>query len=222
MNGSIVRQLIAKDLFLLRPMMIGALLIGGAGIALMLFGETAFFVGWIVVFIAVTLLGIFATAVAVLAERKDRVHLFVLTLPVSPAQYLRAKLAAGAIAFFVPWAILLAAVLTLIAATGIPDGLMPFLAMLFCYVVCYYSAYLGVSLVTDSAIWSMLVIIAGNTAPIFLIPLFFRVSGIGNDFVPPDAGWTPTVLGILASEIVFSAAATGLALFIRSRQRDLI
>jgi len=222
MNGSIVRQLIAKDLFLLRPMMVGALLIGGAGIALMAFGETQFFVGWIVVFIAITLLGIFATAVGVLAERKDRAHLFVLTLPVSPWQYLRAKLAAGAIAFFVPWTILLAAAITLIAGTGIPDGLIPFLTMLFCYVVCYYSAYLGMSLVTDSPIWSTLVIIVGNTAPIFLIPAFLRVSGIGSDFVPPDAGWTATVLGILASEIAFSAAATGVALFVRSRQRDLI
>jgi hypothetical protein len=222
MNTSIVRHLIAKDLFLLRPIMVGALVIGGAGIALMPFGETQFFVGWIVAFIAVTLLGIFATVVAVITERKDRVHLFVLTLPISPGQYLRAKLAANAIAFFVPWAMLLAAALTLIAATGIPDGIMPFLAMLFCYVVCYYSAYLGMSLVTDSAILSTLVIIFGNTAPVFLIPAFLRTSGVGVDFVPLDASWTVAVLGILASEIVFSAVAIGVALFIRSRQRDLI
>jgi len=64
MNGSIVRQLIAKDLFLLRPMMIGALVFGGIGIGLMTLGETQFFVGWIILFIAATLLGIFTTAVA--------------------------------------------------------------------------------------------------------------------------------------------------------------
>jgi ABC-type transport system involved in multi-copper enzyme maturation permease subunit len=222
MNGSIVRQLIAKDLFLLRPMMIGALVFGGIGIGLMAMGETQFFVGWIILFIAATLLGIFTTAVAVITERKDRVHLFVLTLPVSPAQYLRAKLAASAIAFFVPWAILLAAALALIGLTGIPDGLMSFLTMLLGYVVCYYAAYLGVSLVTDSAILSIVVIIVGNTAPVFLIPQFLQMSGIGVDFVPPDASWTGAVLGTLAGEIAFSAAVFGLALFIRSRQRDLI
>src|SRR5690606_32901815 len=101
MNGSIVRQLIAKDLVVMRPMMIGALVVGGVGIALMPFGETRFFVGWLILFIAITLLGVFTTAVGVLTERKDRVHLFVLTLPVSPAQYLRAKLTASAVAFFV-------------------------------------------------------------------------------------------------------------------------
>jgi hypothetical protein len=222
MNVSIVRRLIAKDLFLLRPMMVGALVFGGIGITLMPFGETQFFVGWIVVFIAVILLGLLTTVVGVITERKDRVHLFVLTLPVSPVQYLQAKLAANAIAFFLPWTILLAAALTLVAATGIPDGIMPFLVMLLGYAVCYHAAYLGMALVTDSAILSTLVVIVGNTAPVFLIQTFLRVSGAGPDFVPPDADWTGPVLGILTSEIAFSAAVLGIALFVRSRERDLV
>lgn len=222
MSKSIVRQLVAKDLFLLQPIIAGALIIGAIGIVLMFFGQTSFFVGWIVAFIAVLLLGIFSTAIAVLTERKDRVHLFVLTLPVSPAQYLRAKLAASAISFFVPWALVLGTIVTLIAVSDIPDGLIPFLAMLFMYAVCYYAAYLAMSLVSDSPVLSTLVIIVGNTAPVFLIPLFLREAGVQSDFVPPDAGWSPFVLSVLASEIVFSVAAIGLALFIRSRQRDLI
>jgi hypothetical protein len=223
MNTSIVRQLIMKDLFLLRPMIVGALVIGAIGIALMPFGELAFFIGWITLLIATLLHGIFATAIGVITERKDRVHLFVLTLPISPAQYLRAKLSASAIAFFVPWTILLGATLALIATTGIPDGIMPFLAMLFGYVVCYYAAYLGMSLVTDSPIWSTLVIIIGNTAPVFLIQAFLRMSGVAPDVgPPPDASWTTTVLGTLASEFLFSAAVIGGALLVRSRQRDLI
>jgi hypothetical protein len=223
MNTSIVRQLIAKDLFLLRPMIVGALVIGAIGIALMPFGELQFFIGWIVLLIATLLHGIFTTAVGVITERKDRVHLFVLTLPISPAQYLRAKVVASAIAFFVPWAILLTAALTTVATTGIPDGIMPFLAMLFGYVVCYYAAYLAMSLVTDSVIWSTLVIIVGNTAPVFLIQAFLRLSGVTPDAVPPDvAGWTGAVQGTLAGEFLFSAAAIGIALVFRSRQRDLI
>jgi hypothetical protein len=222
MNTSIVRQLIAKDLFLMRPMIIGALVIGAIGIVLMNFGEFAFFVGWIVLLIATLLHGIFTTAVGVITERKDRVHLFVLTLPISPAQYLRAKVTASAIAFFAPWAILLTAALGLVAATGLPDGIMPFLAMLFGYVVCYYAAYLGVALVTDSVILSTVVIIIGNTAPVFLIQAFLRMSGVTAESVPPDAGWTGAVLGTLAGEFVFSVAVLCIAVLIRSRQRDHI
>lgn len=222
MSTSIVRHLIKKDLFLLRPMMIGSLVVGAAGIALMPLGETPFFVGWLVLFIALLLLGIFTTVVGVITERKDRVHLFVLSLPTSPAQYTAAKLAASGIAFLVPWAVLTAAALTLVAATDLPDRQLPFLAMLLVYAICYYSAYLGVSLVTDSAVVSTLVIIAGNTAPVFLIPAFIRMTGVLADPVPEGPIWTDGVLTVLACELAFSAAAIGLALFVRSRQRDSI
>lgn len=222
MSASIVRHLIRKDLFLLRPMMIGALALGAVAIALMPLGETQFFVGWLILFIALVLLGIFTTVVGVTTERKDRVHLFVLTLPTTPAQYTAAKLAANAIAFLVPWAILLGAALTLVAVTGIPDTLMPFLAMLLGYAVCYYAAYLGMSLVTDSVVLSTLVIIAGNTAPVFLIPAFIRMTGAGADPVPGEPIWTAGVLTVLACELAFSAGSVGLAVFARSRRRDSI
>src|SRR5690606_30590316 len=156
-SGSITRQLILKDLYLMRPLMLGALVLGGTGIAVMPLGETPF-IGWLVLFIAVVLLGIFTTAALVSGERKDKVHLFVLTLPTSPAQYTAAKLAASATAFLVPSGILAAAALTLIAVTGIPDAFMAFLAALLLYAVCYYAAYLAVALVTDSVIWNTLVI----------------------------------------------------------------
>jgi hypothetical protein len=222
MSASMVRHLISKDLYLLRPMMIGALLFGGIGIALLPLGETPFFVGWLLLFIVTVLLAIFTTAVGVITERKERVHLFVLTMPTSPAQYTTAKLAANSLAFLVPWTILLAAALTVVAVTPIPDRLMPFLAALLLYSVCYYAAYLAVALVTDSVIFSTLVIIIGNTIPAFLIPALFRLPGVSADPVAAGPIWTAEVLTVLASEIVFSAAALGLGVYVRSRQEDLI
>jgi ABC-2 type transport system permease protein len=222
MSASIVRHLILKDLFLLRPMIVGALIVGGIGVALLPLGETAFFVGWILLLIATVLLGIFTTAVGLVTERKDRVHLFVLTLPTSPAQYTAAKLAASAIAFLTPWGILCAAALTMVAATPIPNGLMPFLAALLLYSLCYYAAYLAVALVTDSVIWSTLVIIIGNTVPAFMIPALFRLPGVSSDPGFAGAIWTPEVLTVLGTEIAFGAAALGLAVYVRSRQRDFI
>ena len=221
MSGSILRRLILKDLYLMRPLMLGALIVGGIGIAVMPLGETAFFLGWLVLFIAVVLLGVFTTAALVIGERKDKVHLFVMTLPTSPAQYTAAKLAASTTAFLVPSAILAVSALTLIAATGIPDALMAFLAALLLYAVCYYAAYLAVALVTDSVIWATLVIIIGNTAPVFIIPALARLPEMSPE-VASGPIWSGRVLAILAAEAAFSAAVIGLALYIRSRQRDLV
>lgn len=225
MSESIVRQLIVKDLYMMRPMMIGALLVGGIGIAVMpLGGPAAFNVGWLVLFIAIILLGVFATVVGVTGERKEKVHLFVLTLPTSPQQYTAAKLAANGIAFLAPWTILAAAALAVTALTSLPDRFMPFLAILLLYGVCYYAAYLSVALVTDSVISSTIVIIIGNTAPAFFIPALFRMPGIaaGPDGNATGPIWTSSALAVIALEVAFSAGAIGLAVYARSRQRDFI
>src|SRR5690606_25261018 len=169
------------------------------------------------IFVAtVLLLGIFATAVGVMTERKEKAHLFVLTLPTSPTQYTFAKLAANGIAFFVPWVLLGAAALAVIAATPLPDKLMPFIAALMLYVFCYHSAYLAVALVTDSVVLSTAVIIVGNTAPVFLIPAMFRLLDIGAAAAAAGPVWTPAVLAILAFMAAFGAAVLALAVLIRS------
>lgn len=155
-----------------------------------------------------------------MTERKEKAHLFVLTLPTSPTQYTFAKLAANGIAFFVPWVLLGAAALAVIAATPLPDKLMPFIAALMLYVFCYHSAYLAVALVTDSVVLSTAVIIVGNTAPVFLIPAMFRLLDIGAAAATAGPVWTPAVLAILAFMAAFGAAVLALAVLIRSRQRD--
>lgn len=221
MKTSIVRQLILKDLQLMRPMIIGALAFGTIGVALMPLGDSPL-IGWLVLFIAVLLLGIFAAAVGVALERKDRVHLFVLTLPASPRQYVTAKLAANGIAFLVPTAVLGIAAVGTIAFTDVPDGYMPFLTILLLYAGVYYSFYLAVSLVTDSAILTTAVIVCGNTAPIFIIPALLGMPEINGQGRPSVTLWTADVLAIIASEIVLGAAAIAFALYVRSRQRDFI
>src|SRR5690606_38553926 len=106
--------------------------------------------------------------------------------------------------------------------TGIPDTLMAILAALLLYAVCYYSAYLAVALVTDSVVLNTLDIIIGNTAPIFIIPALIGLPEMNPDLDPSGPIWSSRVLAILAFEVAFSVAAVGLALFVRSRQRDLI
>jgi hypothetical protein len=222
MNASIVRALVLKDLFLMRPMIVGALVLGTIGVGLMPLGRSGFNVGWIVLMISLLLLGIFTTAVGVLFERKERVHVFVLTLPVSPSQYTAAKLAANGLAFLAPWLVLGGATMTVITTTSAPDGFLPFMAMLLLYIACYHSAYLAVALVTDSVIWSTAVIILGNTAPIFVIPALFRLSSITEEAPATVAIWSQDVFAVIASEVLFCAAALGIALFVRSRQQDVV
>lgn len=222
MSGSIVRRLIVKDLYLQWPLTVGTLLAGGVAIALLPRGEIAYFVGWIALLVVLILLGVFTVMVSVIQERKDNVLLFVLSLPVSTKQYLLAKLAANAAAFLVPWIVLTATALAVIAVTPIPDGHVPFLVIILLWAVCYYSLLLGVALVTDSQVWTTVVIVVCNIAPTFFIPALYRLPSLDATNPAATAHWGTEVLVVLGAELALCVIAIGLGLYLHSRKRDFV
>ena len=106
MSAPIVRQLILKDLFLFRWMIVASIVAGGASIAIMPWSQVSAYVGGISLICTLIVLDIFLVMSGVVQERKDKVLLFILSLPVSTTQYVVAKVAANAIAFLVPWLVL--------------------------------------------------------------------------------------------------------------------
>ncbi|MGH7574989.1 MAG: ABC-2 transporter permease [Longimicrobiales bacterium] len=222
MSGSIIRRLVIKDLYLQWPLIVGAMLAGGVAIALLPRSETAYFVGWIALLVVLILLGVFTVVLSVIQERKDKVLLFVLSLPISTKQYVLAKLASNAAAFLGPWAILTATALAVIAVTPMPDGHMPFLAIILLWAVCYYSLLLGVALVTDSAVWTTVVIVACNIAPTFFIPALYRLPSLDGSNPAATAHWGTEVLAVLGAELALCVVAVGLGLFFHSRKRDFV
>ena len=110
MTAPIVRQLIRKDLYLVRWIVLSAIVSGLVAIGLMPLGTVTAYVGFVSLICVIVILNIFLVMTAVVQERKDKVQLFILSLPVSTRQYAAAKMASNAIAFVVPWCILTAAV----------------------------------------------------------------------------------------------------------------
>ena len=88
-------------------------------------------------------LNIFLVMSGVVQEKKDKVLLFVLSLPVSTTQYTVAKVLANAIAFTVPWLVLTAANIVMIDVRRFPNGLLPFWVTVLGYLLFYYCALLG-------------------------------------------------------------------------------
>ena len=97
MSRSVVRQLIVKDLYLTRWMVVGSLAAGAAAIALMPLGVVSGYVSSVSLICTLIILNIFLVMSGIVQERKDKVQLFFLSLPVSTAQYTIAKIVANAI-----------------------------------------------------------------------------------------------------------------------------
>jgi ABC-type transport system involved in multi-copper enzyme maturation permease subunit len=222
MSRSIVTRLIFKDLYLLRWPIVGATVAGGAALAVMPLSKAAGYVGGVSLICALIVLNIFLVMNGVVQERKDKVLLFVLSLPVSTTQYLAAKVTANTVAFLLPWLILTAAAAVVIDATALPNGILPFWLTVLVYLLTYYLVLLGVSLVTDSTGWHATAITLGNVSVNFLIVFLLGLPSVVANGDAPTAVWTADIVTILAIELAAGAAALGLGIYFASRRPDFV
>ena len=180
------------------------------------------YVGGVTLICTIIVLNIFLVMGGVVQERKDRVLLFVLSLPISTTQYIVAKVVANAVAFLVPWLVLTIAAVGIIDATHIPNGLLPFWVTVLAYLLFYYCALLAVSLVSDSTGWHATAITVGNISVNFLIPFLLSRPSVIAQREATTAVWTADILTILGLEIAAGAAALGLAIYVVSRRTDFV
>ena len=222
MNGSIVRHLVLKDLYLVRWMIAGSIGAGLVALAVMPLGRVSAYVGGVSLICVLVILNIFLVMGGVVQEKKDKVLLFILSLPVSTTQYTVAKVLANATAFIVPWLILTTANIVMIDVSQIPNGILPFWVAVLAYLLFYYCALLAVALVKDTTGWHTTAIIIGNVSVNFLIPFLLSRPSVSANSEGATAIWTGDIVAIIAIEILAGVAALGLAVYFHSRRLDFI
>jgi ABC-2 type transport system permease protein len=222
MSGSIVRRLILKDLYLVRWMIAGSIAAGVISLAMMPLSPVSGYIGGVSLICVLIILNIFLIMGGVVQEKKDKVLLFVLSLPVSTTQYTLAKVAANAIAFMVPWVILTAGTIVTIDVSRIPNGVLPSWMAILVYLLFYYWTLLAVSLLKDSTGWHATAIVIGNVSVNFLIPFLLSRPSVIAHGEGPTAVWTADIVAIIAVEILAGFAAIGLAVYLHSRRRDFV
>lgn len=222
MNGSMVPRLVVKDLYLTRWMVAASLAGGAVSIAMLPFGSVAAYVGGVSLICTLVILNITVVMSAVVQERKDKVLLFVLSLPVSATQQIQAKALATSIAFVVPWLLLMAAAAVVIDASRVPNGILPFLVTVLVYLLAYHWVLLAVALVTESNGWPATVITVGNISVNFLIPYLLGWPSVYLHSKGPAAIWTSDLLALIGVELLVGIAALGLAIVWQTRRPDVI
>ena len=222
MSAHIVRQLILKDLYLFRWMVVGSIVAGAAAIAILPLSEVSGYVGAVSLICTLIVLNIFLVMHGVVQEKKDKVLLFILSLPVSTTQYVVAKVTANAIAFLVPWLVLTVGAIVVIDVSAIPNGILPYWLAVLGYILFYYCALLAVGLLWDSTGAHATAIIIGNVSFNFFIPFLLALRSVSGHAKGPAAVWTGDIVAILAAEILAGALVLGLAVYFRSRHGDFV
>ena len=222
MTLSIVPRLALKDLYLTRWIVLGSTLAGAVSLAIAPLSDTMFYVASISYICVLVVLNIFLVMSTVVQEKKDKVQLFVLSLPVSTSQYTVAKIAASVVAFGGPWLILTLASLVMIDITAVPNGLIPAQLAMSVYLLLYYCVLLAVALVANSFGAITGAIIAGNISINFAIPLIFQLPSVVASKNGPLAVWGGDIVTVILAQLAGCALALVIAFVLQSRRKDFV
>jgi ABC-type transport system involved in multi-copper enzyme maturation permease subunit len=195
---------------------------GAVGIGMMPLGAVSAYVGGVSLICTLVILNIMLVMTTIVQEKKDKVQLFMLSLPISTTQYTLAKLIANAVAFIGCWIVLTTAAIAVIDVSALPNGRVPFLLTVLAYLLLYYGVRRAVGLAADSTGWYAAVITFGNVSINLLIPLLLWMPSIASHLDGPVAIWTQDVVAILMVELVGAVVAIGAGLYLRCRRTDYV
>jgi ABC-type transport system involved in multi-copper enzyme maturation permease subunit len=219
----VTRKLIAKELYVNRWFIGGAAVAALVSVIACAFGETAFNIGALSWLTTVIALGVMLAIYGVMNERKEQSLLFVLSLPLSIGEYVRAKLLGLLLSFLVVWLVASgAAVAMVLIVPAVPDGLLPYLLLLCLFLLANFAVVLSGALQARSeAMVSATIIITNMGVSIFMFTVG-AMPALKQHMFGPVPVWNHTFFTVLACELVVLIVALALPLATAARRRDFL
>lgn len=220
----LTRKLVARELHMHRWMIGGSILAGLIGLAVISRGgHINFNVGFLIWLTTIVAFGVIAAMFGIASERKERVMNWVLSLPVAHGDYVRIKVVALLLCFFVVWFTLSAAAIGLIAAQPhLPDGLLPFAVLLCVFMLGNYSFVVCSALHLHSEGPMTAVIVVHNIAITLFMFVVAAIDDISRHTQGPVAVWNSAFWTVLAVEIAVFLFLFSLPFLVAARRRDFI
>jgi ABC-2 type transport system permease protein len=219
----VTRKLIAKELYLNRWFIGGSASAGVLSAFAASFGEAAFNIGALTWLTTIVAFGVMLAIYGVMNERKEQSLQFVLSLPLSTAEYIRAKVIGLMLSFLVVWLSASGAAIALVLGTsGVPDGLLPYTILLCCFMLANFSVVLCGTLYARSESLVTAVIILTNMAVSVFMFTVGTLPGLKQHMFGPTAVWNHTFFNVLTVELIVLVIAVTLPLATAARRRDFI
>lgn len=222
MSHSMVRHLVMKDLRLAWPLVAGSLAAGALSLVVLPWSGVAFFVGGSVFVVVLVILNVMLVGMSLMNERKEKIRVFMLSMPVSTTEYFVSKLLSSLLAYVVPSAALTLAAVLLLVATPLPNGLVPLAVVISVHCLFYFCVYLSFALVSDSQGWMMTIIVCGNVSISFVIPFLMNMTSLRGTLGAEIATWGGDVVGFMALELVLSVLALVISFVVNSRKTEFV
>lgn len=229
MSGSIVPQLVRKDLRLISRILLifGLFSAGCIGILNLLWGRVPAVVmsnlGFILLIGPAATCGIVVLMKTNVAEKEKSTQAFIMSLPVTVKEFTRAKLWVNLPIFVLFWASISAAGFHFAFGRGrLPLGAAPFFTMVFLGGFVAYACILSVSLLSQSlsvTVLSIAIFEIGTSAYLWAVAF---LPPIAQNILGPQAVWNPAAIAVVAAQALVAVAAITGTLWIQTLKRDFI
>jgi len=225
MNDQVILRLILKDWRLNISLIIFAIIGGVAALGILLVGgQTPLVLGAVLFFTSMILCASFLPMSNVVNERKKQTLAFMMSLPVSPAQYGVAKLLSTVGMFVIPWVTLISAALYMILGRHVlPGGAIPLALILATVPLIGFCLITGTALVSESEGWAIAATAIVNSS--YGIAWYLLVSYLPSlirTWTSPVAVWNAAALDILGAEFALIVIVLALTMLLQSRKHDFV
>ncbi len=224
MNYAVIKRLIYKDWYLHRWIILGYIGAGALAISLIAIGDELLLSAGNILLISVLIaLGIHVAISTVVGERTEQTLPFIISLPISPKDYMTAKMLANMVIFLIPWLTLLIATLAVILGReALPDGLLPYTVIILTELLASYCFVLATALVSESQGWTIGATMVGN---LFFQAFLYYVSQqpdikatMGRDTIT----WSQPAILLLLGEVLAIVLLLGGTFLFQARKTDFI
>jgi ABC-2 type transport system permease protein len=227
MNFPIVKQLMLKDLYLHRYPILGlALVLPVAGIAPALFGGDTMWrqMGLTMLNNSLIYLIFYLPIATVIMERKNHTLPFVMSLPVSYREYTAAKLIGSLVVFAITCGVAVLALPTIVARSEqLARGVLPLIAVIIGVYVVIFVITLGICLVTESLLWTM---VLGLLSAVFAFLVFPLLESIPTQLIEHWTSerivWDREVVAALGLEFLISIAVISGTFALQKHKQDFL
>jgi ABC-2 type transport system permease protein len=219
----VTRKLIAKELFVNRWFISIGTIAGVASVLICATSKLGFNIGSLTWITTIVALGVMLALYGIMNERKENSLLFVLSLPVSIPDYVRAKQLGLLICFLIPWfASSAAAVILVTTNPDTPRGLLPYLILLCLFLLTNYSLVLCGALQATSEAMVTAVVIVTNMAVTLFMFLIGGLQDISSHMWGPTPYWNSSFWAVCTVELITLGLAFVVPHVFAARRRDFI
>lgn len=224
MSNSIVKQLVLKDLRILRTPTLCWWLGGMASVVVAVFGGSA--LGTVSFILFVTCMagaGVHAAMLSTVEERREQVLAFIMSLPISVREYTSSKLIANMICFGAVWLTLSAASFAVfLGEDGLPDGTRPLMVIILIGILLAYTIILATGLIFEALGPTIVAIVAANIGTQIYLWIIVELQGIRAYIGGDVAVWNSTVFSVMAIQTVAVVTLLAGTYFLQSRKSDFV